>query len=645
MADAGNSRIGAGEKGRAGRDRARPALAAVAPSFSPEARAEKRRLLAALAAARDHRAPRRWSGFTRRSASSRRTRTIARSSAAWTGSSRSFPARIATLGPRARARLHDTGIAGSTVEYPFGLPLSRWLAARLGRPRRRRLGGSPGPGADRGRAGPAGHPGRERRVQRGRLHGAPVAGGGAGRTAPHRPPGPGRGLRPGAARRRDCGTGCSRASGCPIRVRLDAATFAHPREATGGRARRSSGRRSGGPASDVVREAVAAAPVAAPRLPGLARRADRDRARRHGDALAGAPRVLVPERRGRAGGRDGARAAGGADRARAGVPAPVRGLLRVPRDQERRPRRLRRRLVPLRDPGVRVQRLRVLPARGVGLDPGPGPPRVSPRLPACAPWWWIPTSWAPGNPEALRSGAFYFYHRLGFRPRAPAVRRVLEEELAKIARDRSYRSPLPVLRRLARDEVCLTLAGGSPEPERRLRARDLAGLVTRDIARRHGGDREAATRQAVRRVARALGRAGLWPDGPSAERRAFRQWALVTALVPDLDRWPRSSRAQTRPDDPGEGRPGRGTRTCGAFSGSRVSAAPSRRWSARCRPQDARPHPSADRPAPATGALRRVARATPAMTTRAPDHVGPGHRSRPGGATTGPAPRTGGGSP
>ena len=46
---------------------------------------------------------------------------------------RSFPARIGRLRPRAQARLHDSGIAGSTLEYPYGLPLSRWLAARLGR--------------------------------------------------------------------------------------------------------------------------------------------------------------------------------------------------------------------------------------------------------------------------------------------------------------------------------------------------------------------------------------------------------------------------------------------------------------------------------------------------------------------------------
>ena len=148
-----------------------------------------------------------------------------------------------------------------------------------------------------------------------------------------------------------------------------------------------------------------------------------------------------------------------------------------------------------------------------------------------------------GNPEALRSGAFYFYQHLGFRPRTEAVRRVLEEELGEIARDRRYRSPLSVLRRLAREEACLTLPGGSPEPERRLRARDLAALVTRDVARRHGGDREAATRDAMRRVARALGvgRLAGWTD---AERRAFRQWALVLTLVPELDRWSPASRTR-----------------------------------------------------------------------------------------------------
>ena len=138
--------------------------------------------------------------------------------------------------------------------------------------------------------------------------------------------------------------------------------------------------------------------------------------------------------------------------------------------------------------------------------------------------------------EALRSGSFYFYHRLGFRPRDPGVIRVLAEERAKIAADASYRSPIPVLKRLAADEVFLTLPGGPAAPEKRLRATDLSALVARRIAREFGGDRRLATRVSTERVGRILGaaRRSGWP-GP--EQRSFARMSLVAALIPDLATW------------------------------------------------------------------------------------------------------------
>ena len=145
------------------------------------------------------------------------------------------------------------------------------------------------------------------------------------------------------------------------------------------------------------------------------------------------------------------------------------------------------------------------------------------------------------NPEALRSGAFYFYHRLGFRPRDRAVLRLSERELAKIARNPSYRSPLPVLRRLAAAEMYLTLPGGSREPERRLRASQVSALVTQHIAREFAGDRRAAVSEAVARVSRALG-VPRWKTWPEDERRAFERLSPVAALIPDLDRWPVAER-------------------------------------------------------------------------------------------------------
>lgn len=145
------------------------------------------------------------------------------------------------------------------------------------------------------------------------------------------------------------------------------------------------------------------------------------------------------------------------------------------------------------------------------------------------------------NPEALRSGAFYFYHRLGFRPRDPAVLRLSEQELEKIARERAYRSPLPILRRLAGAEIYLTLPGGSLEPEKRLKASHVAAVVTRHVAREFDGDRLAAVREGTARVSQALG-VPRWRAWPPDERRAFERLSVVAALIPDLERWPSADR-------------------------------------------------------------------------------------------------------
>ncbi|MEK7371200.1 MAG: hypothetical protein AAB265_07075, partial [candidate division NC10 bacterium] len=146
-----------------------------------------------------------------------------------------------------------------------------------------------------------------------------------------------------------------------------------------------------------------------------------------------------------------------------------------------------------------------------------------------------------GNAEALRSGAFYFYSRLGFRPHDPEVLALAAQEQEKIARDRAYRSPLPVLRRLVRGEMCLRLPGASRRPEGRIRASQLATLATQHIARRFAGDRAAAIREATSRVSQALGAPG-WRRWPPAARAAFERWALVLSLVPDLSRWPAPER-------------------------------------------------------------------------------------------------------
>ncbi len=134
------------------------------------------------------------------------------------------------------------------------------------------------------------------------------------------------------------------------------------------------------------------------------------------------------------------------------------------------------------------------------------------------------------NDEALRSGALYFYQRLGFRPTDPAARRLLEEEQVKVARD-------PRIAHQARSQAPRSLRS-RPELDprraaRRVRPGALAAAVSDHVARHYAGDRATAVRAAMARVGRILGG---WPKrgtSPSA-RAALETFALVLDLVPDL---------------------------------------------------------------------------------------------------------------
>ena len=147
------------------------------------------------------------------------------------------------------------------------------------------------------------------------------------------------------------------------------------------------------------------------------------------------------------------------------------------------------------------------------------------------------------NPEGLRTGAFYFYAKLGFRPTDAQVSRLADAERARIARERDYRSPLAMLRRLGRSNLFLTLDGGPPAPA--VTGSRLAALVTGHITRVFDGDRRAAVADAVTRVARALGATG-WRRVSPPERRAFERLAIVMGLIPDLARWPPRERERLR---------------------------------------------------------------------------------------------------
>lgn len=140
-----------------------------------------------------------------------------------------------------------------------------------------------------------------------------------------------------------------------------------------------------------------------------------------------------------------------------------------------------------------------------------------------------------GNPEGLRSGAWWFYYKLGFRPLDPAIARLAERERVKARETSGYRSSLNKLERLSSVNMYLNL--GEPRDDVIGEfSRENVGLhIVRYLAERFGADREQGLERCAAEVAERVGlrRAEL----TEAEAQALLRWAPLISILPGVDQW------------------------------------------------------------------------------------------------------------
>ena len=114
------------------------------------------------------------------------------------------------------------------------------------------------------------------------------------------------------------------------------------------------------------------------------------------------------------------------------------------------------------------------------------------------------------NEEAIESGAFWFYRKLGFRPVRVEQAALVAKEERNLARRTGYRTPARTLRKLAASPMVYEMPGSPVGDWDRFHVRNLGFAVQRHMARRHRGDAE-----------------GLDVEG----------LALILKLAPDLKKW------------------------------------------------------------------------------------------------------------
>src|SRR5262249_540853 len=146
------------------------------------------------------------------------------------------------------------------------------------------------------------------------------------------------------------------------------------------------------------------------------------------------------------------------------------------------------------------------------------------------------------NDEAIESGAFWFYRKLGFRPTRRDLVGVAEAEEKKIAAGRRYRTPARILRRLAEAPMIFEMAdpGANFGDWDRFSIRDLGLAVQRRGARQFDGEVEKLRIWSTDRVGYRL-EVNPWRL-KGLKRVAFDNLALVLDLIPDLGEWDRSDR-------------------------------------------------------------------------------------------------------
>jgi hypothetical protein len=145
------------------------------------------------------------------------------------------------------------------------------------------------------------------------------------------------------------------------------------------------------------------------------------------------------------------------------------------------------------------------------------------------------------NEDAVRSGAWWFYQKMGFRPLEADLLRIMRREVKRQKANDAYRTSPPALRRLADSGLYLYLDKPRDDVIGRLSTGNVGLAVTRYITQRFGYDRRQAEKQCAQEAAKLLGvrsRRGF----SAGERLAWARWSPLILVLPGVSRWPREDK-------------------------------------------------------------------------------------------------------
>ena len=127
-----------------------------------------------------------------------------------------------------------------------------------------------------------------------------------------------------------------------------------------------------------------------------------------------------------------------------------------------------------------------------------------------------PYQFGKDNPDGIKSGAFWFYYRYGFRPIDAKLRKLADNEFTKIKSKKGYFSSYKTLEKFTESNILLEL-----EATAQLKLNELSKKITSFIHKNYNGNRSLAEKESCEQLP--------WKDAMllSEKDKTFKEYALL----------------------------------------------------------------------------------------------------------------------
>jgi len=148
------------------------------------------------------------------------------------------------------------------------------------------------------------------------------------------------------------------------------------------------------------------------------------------------------------------------------------------------------------------------------------------------------------NSDGLKSGVWWFYNKLGFKPMDEKIQKILRQELQKMKKNSNYRSSLTILNALASDNMFYNINDSEKDYQTLGNIGYISIATSLYLASRYGANRELGIDICLKDTLALTGMRNKYNRINQGEKNAWQRWAPLVNSFGKLNNWSSQERKQ-----------------------------------------------------------------------------------------------------